>query len=60
MTVSMYAAFDRLIDSCQRRFPPQNLERLKQRRGILAPADGYSNRLEHLPGFYAHLLRGRA
>jgi hypothetical protein len=38
----------------------QNLERLKQRRGILSPTDGYSDRLKHLSGFYAHRLGGGA
>src|ERR1019366_6191443 len=47
---------DGLFDSCQRRFLSENLERLEQRRGILSPADGYSDRLEHLSGFYAHRL----
>lgn len=47
---------DRLVDPRQCSFLPKNLERLKQRWGILAAADSYANRLEHLPRFYAYLL----
>ena len=50
----------RLLDPCQRRFPSQHLQRLKQRRGVLASADGYSNGLKHLPGFQAEFLGGGA
>ena|ERR1017187_7873278 len=51
---------NRPIDSCQRSFPPQNLECFKQRRGIFAAANGYPNRLEHLSRFEPELLRGGA
>ena len=51
---------NRLIDSGQRSFPPENLECLKQRRGIFAAANGYPNRLEHLSRLEPDLLRGGA
>src|ERR1039458_2690139 len=51
--------FDCLIDSRQRTLPSQDLERLKQRWGVLAPADGHSDRLKHLSRFKADFLRDR-
>jgi Tfp pilus assembly protein PilF len=51
---------NRPIDSRQRSFPSQNLERLKQRRRILTPAYGHPNRLEHLSRLEPQFLRCRA
>ena len=51
---------NRLIDSLQRCFLPENLQRLKQRGCILASANSDTNRLKHLPCFYAHRLGGGA
>jgi hypothetical protein len=43
---------ERLIDARERRPPSQHFQRFKQWRGVLATADGYTNRLEHLSGFH--------
>src|SRR5581483_10494745 len=47
------------VDPLERCFPPQNLQRFKQRRRDLAAADRDANRLEHLPWLNLHLGGGR-
>src|ERR1700675_3009998 len=49
-----------LLNSPQGGFPSQHFQGLKQWRSILPSADGHSDGLEHLSGFYAHLLRSSA
>src|ERR1700733_2322426 len=51
---------ERLIDARERRPPSQHFQRFKQWRGVLATADGYTNRLEHLSGFHSQFLSGSA
>ena len=47
----------RRLDSLHHHVLAEHFERLKQRRCILSPANRHPNRLEHLPGFNAELLR---
>ena len=49
-----------LLDSLERCFPPQHLQRLKQRRGILSPTDGHADGLKHLSRLYSESLSGGA
>lgn len=50
----------RLPDARQRNWFPKHLQRFEQRRSIFASADCDADGLEHLSGFDAEFLRGRA
>src|SRR5271169_808879 len=51
---------DGLFDARQRGLPSQDFQRLEQRRGVLAAADGDANGLEHLSRFDAEIQGSRA
>src|SRR5438270_10336497 len=51
---------ERLLNSAQRRFFPQNLQRFEQGWRVFAAAYGYADGLKHLSGFKSKLLGGGA
>ena len=56
MQLALDQLSDRLIDSRECGVPSQNLERLKQRRGVFSPTNSHANWLEHLSRLYAQFL----